>query len=339
MPCSNSTSAGASPCARAGAARRTPSRAIARAQSLRSVSCRRWITGWARWRRGDRRGGDRRSQRCCVRRHGAHRARGLRRAASREGSDGRCRRRRGRRLGSARSARSARRARRADWRRRGRRAFADGRRRHDRHARRCARRRFMPPRRIRAQPRDARADEDEHAQPQTQPGRDRHRRSRGIRGFRAARHRCVRRHDHGDGARGGARAPLRGRGRWRELRRGGEPLDATEGGDARLALERIERAREVGDGREASLDGLRQTARHDRVERLGASGRCARRLAGGSAAIAERMAPAVSPAKGTCAVRSSWRMTPSAQISVRASTFFALRICSGDMYAGDPKTE
>ena len=70
-----------------------------------------------------------------------------------------------------------------------------------------------------------------------------------------------------------------------------------------------------------------------------AADRHSRALCGSSAAMAESSPPVVSAENGNAPVRSSYRMTPSAQTSVRTSTFLALRICSGDMYAGDPKTD
>jgi len=62
----------------------------------------------------------------------------------------------------------------------------------------------------------------------------------------------------------------------------------------------------------------------------GTSGRAARRLGGSSTQIATAAA-VVLPSKGVLPVSSSKRITPSAQMSVRASTCLAERICSGDM--------
>ena len=54
--------------------------------------------------------------------------------------------------------------------------------------------------------------------------------------------------------------------------------------------------------------------------------------------MAARSAAAVSPSNGKAPVKSSCKMMPSAQTSDRTSARFALRICSGGMYAGEPNT-
>ena len=46
----------------------------------------------------------------------------------------------------------------------------------------------------------------------------------------------------------------------------------------------------------------------------------------------------LSAMNGSLPVRSSNSATPSDHTSLRASTFLELRICSGDMYVGDPNT-
>ena len=46
----------------------------------------------------------------------------------------------------------------------------------------------------------------------------------------------------------------------------------------------------------------------------------------------------VSPVKGVVPVTCSKRTTPRDQMSVRASTDLGRRACSGDMYAGEPRS-
>ena len=59
----------------------------------------------------------------------------------------------------------------------------------------------------------------------------------------------------------------------------------------------------------------------------------------GGSAMTDASSPAtLSAMNGSLPVRSSNSATPSDQMSLRASTFFELRICSGDMYVGEPKT-
>lgn len=62
----------------------------------------------------------------------------------------------------------------------------------------------------------------------------------------------------------------------------------------------------------------------------GISGRSSRTGVGVSPTIAAPI-PAVDPLNGVSPVSSSYKMTPSDQTSVRASTLFAERTCSGDM--------
>ena len=67
-----------------------------------------------------------------------------------------------------------------------------------------------------------------------------------------------------------------------------------------------------------------------------------RRVLGGSTSwrtMALRTSPTVSPSKGGWPVSICQNTTPSDQMSVRASTFFELPTCSGDMYIGEPSSE
>jgi len=55
--------------------------------------------------------------------------------------------------------------------------------------------------------------------------------------------------------------------------------------------------------------------------------------------MAASISPTPSPSNGMRPVSSSYIDTPSDHTSLRASTPLALRICSGDMYAGEPRTD
>ena len=68
----------------------------------------------------------------------------------------------------------------------------------------------------------------------------------------------------------------------------------------------------------------------------GTSGRSSRTGTGASAMMLARSPATVSARNGGRAVSTSCRQTPSDQMSVRKSTRLALRICSGDMYVGEP---
>lgn len=76
-----------------------------------------------------------------------------------------------------------------------------------------------------------------------------------------------------------------------------------------------------------------------RTTRSRLAGRSARFELGGSgslSAIFMHSAGAFSPANAGSPVSISYKIAPSAQTSVRSSTSFVERICSGDMYPGEP---
>ena len=75
-----------------------------------------------------------------------------------------------------------------------------------------------------------------------------------------------------------------------------------------------------------------------RSKRSGVSGRKARSGVASTVITFENTSPKVSPPNGGEPAISSCKIVPSAQISVRASTLRADRICSGDMYSGEPMT-
>ena len=82
-------------------------------------------------------------------------------------------------------------------------------------------------------------------------------------------------------------------------------------------------------------------SRQRRMSHSSASGRSGRRARGEGAASWLALRPissAVGASNGSLHVSSSYRTTPMDQMSVRSSTSLEERICSGDMYAGEPNT-